>query len=513
MLHHDDVEHTLSVVNDALANPGPYQMEHRVVWPDGTERWLLCRGRVRVGEDGAPIGTIGCTADITAEKEAHLERERRMAEAERTLRNEQLARERLEFLGRINDAARDVTDPVELMSTVANAAVPRLGDWCALHFQGEPGTAPLVHAAHVDPEKMAWLDDLQARYPFDPDAPTGVAAVIRTGETEFVQIDQQFIDEAIEATTVMSPDEARRIVDMLQLTSIITVPLRTGRGVVGAMQFVSAETGRVYDHDDVALAEAASGRVAAALDNAWLNQQYRNVASSLQHALLPPAVPDIDGVDIAVRYWAAGLVNEVGGDFYDLFPLGHDRWGIAIGDVCGTGPEAAAVTAKARHTIRAAATHGFEHAAVLNWVNDAILASGRSRFCTVVYATLERDDQGCWILTTAAAGHPLPVVVDGNGAHLAGRPGTLAGVLPRLEIAVTTTSLAPGDTAVLYTDGLTDVPPPHDIGDLEMTSIVADAARAETAECVAESIRQRFDSILSFERRNDDMALIVLRAE
>lgn len=184
-----------------------------------------------------------------------------------------------------------------------------------------------------------------------------------------------------------------------------------------------------------------------------------------------------------------------------------------MGDVCGTGPEAAAVTAKARHTIRAAATHGAEHATVLEWVNEAILSSGRGRFCTVLYATLERDDQGQWVFTSAAAGHPLPVVVDSNGPRLAGRSGTLAGVQHELNLTVTTTRLVPGDTVVLYTDGLTDVPPPHDISDAEMRLIVADTSSAATAEGVAESLRQSFDKILPFDRRHDDMALIVLRAE
>jgi serine phosphatase RsbU (regulator of sigma subunit) len=279
------------------------------------------------------------------------------------------------------------------------------------------------------------------------------------------------------------------------------------------MQFVSAESARTYDDDDLALAEAAAGRVAAALDNAWLNKQYRGVAGALQEALLPVAVPDIDGVDMAVRYWAAGLVNEVGGDFYDVFPIGPERWSIVIGDVCGTGPEAAAVTAKARHTIRAAATHGAEHKDVLQWVNDAILASGRSRFCTVLYATLERRPDTRWTLTTSAAGHPLPIVATQEGTHLVGRPGTLAGVCRRLDLTVSTTHLASGDTLVLYTDGITDVAPPHGLIEADMRDLVAEAAVAPTAHDVVETLHERLNQILPFERRHDDMALVVLRID
>ncbi|MFN8051554.1 MAG: SpoIIE family protein phosphatase [Acidimicrobiales bacterium] len=512
LLHPDDVQQCLDIVNEAMGDPGPYQMEHRVRWPDGTEHWLSCRGSVRVDEHGAPMGTIGCSGDVTERKRVDLDRDRRMDEAEEIARGERLARERLEFLARINDCALDAADHTELMATVTQAAVPRLGDWCTLHFLGEPGAPPVVHVAHVDPEKVRWVEELQARYPYDPDAATGVAAVIRSGEAELVQVDQALIDEAIE-TSAVPADEVRNIVEQLHLTSLITVPLRTSRGVIGAMQFVSAESGRIYGDDDLALAHAASGRVAAALDNAWLNQQYRGVAAALQQGLLPVTVPPIEGVDVAVRYWAAGLVNEVGGDFYDVFPLGPDRWGIVIGDVCGTGPQAAAVTAKARHTIRAGATHGVGHVEVLGWVNDAILNSGRGRFCTVLYATLERVGDDRWTFTVASAGHPLPVLVDREGAHLVGRPGTLAGVLPELKLTVTTRDLHRGDTLVLYTDGFTDVRPPHDLTDDEMQAIIADAATRSTAEEVADALRSSIDEILSFEHRYDDMALVVLRVE
>src|SRR5206468_7196492 len=109
------------------------------------------------------------------------------------------------------------------------------------------------------------------------------------------------------------------------------------------------------------------------------------------------------------------------------FQIGPTRWAVAIGDVCGTGPAAASVTAKARHTIRAAASHGTEHSEVLSWVNDAIIAGNRKLFCTLLYTTLEHEPRGPWTFTTAAAGHPLPIVVPASGEpYLAGCPGTLA---------------------------------------------------------------------------------------
>ena len=325
-------------------------------------------------DEGNVTGTIGCTGDITARKQLDIETERRIRDAERVAVRERLQRERLEFLDRLNDSALSAGDHRQLMRNVAAAAVPQLGEWCAVYFVAEGTEAPAMEVAHSDPAKMVWAEELLRRFPYDPDAPRGVPAVIRTGEIEFVpKLSPESIDRAIEriADTALAA-ELRTIVDGLQLTGIITVPMRTKRGIIGAIQFISAESGRQFDDDDVALGRTVAGRIAEALENTWLTDQQRAIAGTLQAALLPPRLPDIDGASVAVRYWAAGTVTDVGGDFYDIFELGDRRWAIVIGDVCGTGPNAAAVTAIVRHTIRAAATHGAGYHEVLSWVNDAL---------------------------------------------------------------------------------------------------------------------------------------------
>lgn len=399
------------------------------------------------------------------------------------------------------------------MELVTARAVPRLGDRCVIHFVGEPGSDPIVRAAHSDPSKMQWVEELQERYPFDPDAPSGVAAVLRTGQPEVIHIDAELIERAINDATRIDRHELRQILDLLQLTSVITVPLVTRRGVVGAMQFVTAESGRRLGADDVALAQAAASRVGAALDNMWLSEQYRGIAQLLQRELLPPSLPDVPGVDIAVRCWAAGIVTEAGGDFYDVFEVAPNRWSVLVGDVCGTGPQAAAITAKARHTARAAAMHGNGHVEVMHWVNDAVLASKRGRFCTLVYATIERHDDDTWSCTSVAGGHPLPVLVDAQGrAELIGRHGTLIGVLPDLDLTVTTTAIAPGDTIVLYTDGITDVRPPHGLTEVEMRDMVAQTVHCTaSADEAADAIRLAADGLLALDQRTDDMVLMILR--
>ena len=125
------------------------------------------------------------------------------------------------------------------MQAVAARAVPTLGDWCSLHFRPTSTSAVETVVAHADPDRVAWADELRDRYPFDPDASTGVAAVIRSGEAEFIRdVTQETLADAI-ADSPFPPLEVQPILDELQLTSLITVPLTTKQGVIGAMQFVS----------------------------------------------------------------------------------------------------------------------------------------------------------------------------------------------------------------------------------------------------------------------------------
>jgi PAS domain S-box-containing protein len=513
LLHPDDRDAVLAEVDRAVAAADSYSVEHRIVRPDGEVRWLLGRGKVMVDTEGRVTGTIGVTGDVTARKLAELEVGRRASAAERLAEVERLQRERLEFLSGLDDAALTAPDHRALMAAVADAAVPALGDWCTVHFVPYPGAPPEVVVAHSDPRKVDWARELQERYPYDPDAPTGIAAVMRSGTTEFLPfIDQRFVEQLMETDQRIEPGELRSILDRLQLTSVITVALTTKQGVVGAMQFVSAESGRRYDDADVALAEAAAGRVAQALENAWRGDQHQTIAATLQSSLLPPSLPTVEGLGVAVRYWAAGAANEVGGDFYDVFPVSPDRWAVVIGDVCGTGPEAAAVTAIARHTIRAAATHGADHREVLRWLNDAIIAGNRHRFCTVVYATLERTVDDRWTCTLVAGGHPLPIRVDRDGAAAAiGTPGTLVGILPEVRVTPVTVVLDPGDTVVLYTDGVTDVPPPHQLDEEAVVALVVDAAAADTADGVADRLGTAIEDHLALRDRADDVALVALR--
>ena len=303
------------------------------------------------------------------------------------------------------------------------------------------------------------------------------------------------------------------LVAKLDLRSAITVAMKKRGRVVGALQFIRSGSSRRYTADDVALAETVAGRIASSLENLRLHERQRDIARTLQRSLLPATLPELPGLDTAVRYWPHGEASEVGGDFYDIFALEQQgEFALVLGDVCGTGPAAAALTGLARHTIRDSAWHGDAPERVLAALNRAVRRSGTNTFLTCVYATIDTTPDDV-TLTVACGGHPSPVHVGPDGATALGEPGTLLGPFDHIDIHPIVVTLAPGDVVVFHTDGATDVPPPHDLDDEDWTNLVARAVQpGGTAEDIADRIQESLEAILPFETRHDDIALLVLAA-
>ena len=188
-------------------------------------------------------------------------------------------------------------------------------------------------------------------------------------------------------------------------------------------------------------------------------ERLQRLVAVLQRSLLPPALPAVPGLETAAHYRIASP-DQVSGDFYDLFPLAQDRWGMFLGDVCGKGAHAAAVTSLIRYTLRAAAVYDPDPATVLSTLNAALRQQylrDDHDFCTAIFGVLAPDRDG-FILTLASGGHPAPLLLYANGtADYQAAPGsTLIGVFDDAAYTTTTIRLSPGDTLLLYTDGLTD---------------------------------------------------------
>lgn len=237
------------------------------------------------------------------------------------------------------------------------------------------------------------------------------------------------------------------------------------------------------------------------------------IAHALQQSLLPPALPEIPGIELASAYHASGRGNDVGGDFYDVFATAKDDWTLVLGDVCGKGPEAAALTALARYTVRAGAIRERRPSAVLRIVNDAVLLERTERFCTISYARLRHRSRGGVSLVLASGGHPPPYVVSRNGeVRDLATSGSLIGVFEHWEGADLRVALEPGDALVLYSDGVLDARSPgrsEVFGADRLVRVLADNHDASARDLVAAIERAVFE--FTEGDAGDDVALLVAR--
>src|SRR3954470_24538248 len=372
-----------TLVRRAAEEGIPYEHDVLVRLPDGAERWLHSRVRVIEGPDGRPERLIGLLTDVT----------------ERRRREDAHA-----FLDAASQALAASLDPVETLEEVAQLAVPRLADWCAVQL----ATGEQVAVAHVDPEKTRWARELQDRYPPDPESPTGAPAVIRSGRSELYPV----IDSALLEAAALDGEQIR-LVRELQMNSVMVVPLSARDRTLGAMTFVWAESGRQYTTRELELAEELGRRAGLALDHARLFTREHHAAETLQRALLPAQLPELPGFELAVRYVPSDARDHAGGDWYDAFRLRDGRFGIVIGDVGGRGMTAAATMGQVRNSLRAYALHGLQPGAVVDALHKLVDASeGAITFATVVYVVIDPlTGEG----ELASAGHLPPLVVAAAG--------------------------------------------------------------------------------------------------
>ncbi len=304
--------------------------------------------------------------------------------------------------------------------------------------------------------------------------------------------------------------------------SAAALPLAAEDRVVGVLT-VGFEHELALEDDDQRFLVALAEQLAVALERARLYDSERvsrrraeqdrhrslELARALQTSLLPPRLPDVPGLDLGARYHPALAGLEVGGDFYDVFDTGGD-WAVVIGDVCGKGPEAAALTALARYTIRSVAMDLRHPAQVLRKLNDTLLHHQLDeRFCTVVYGRVVPSVGGVRV-TVCRGGHPPPLVVRANGdIEPVGSDGGLIGVFPEIRLWEETTQLLAGDSLVFYTDGVTEASQGREqFGDERLEEVLKTCVGLSAAE-VAENVEA---AVIDFggPQPRDDLAVLVL---
>jgi PAS domain S-box-containing protein len=427
---------------------------------------------------------------------------------------ERLRRGSLSFLVEASDLLAGTLDRNQTLALMAQMTVPTLATWCAVYTVADQGSEPvLAYVLHEDEDRIDNLKALLAKVdPPDPvpapgarlwNAPTEAAhsAALRTS-LRSVGLAGDEPGGAPGATLATAAAVGG---------DTVVLPLVARNRVIG-MLTLGKPTEERFRQEILELAEDLSRRAALALDNARLYSERTAISQSLQRSLLPPELPDVEGVEVEVIYRAAGEGNEVGGDFYDLFEIQDGVYGFAIGDVCGTGPEAAAVTGLARHALRLLAREGLGGPAVLERLNAAILDEGaRSRFLTLLYGEMRPQPDGGAELKVVCAGHPLPLRLRPDGTVTpAAEPQPLLGVMDDLELYEQRARLEPGDVLLCVTDGITERREgTRMLGDDGLAEALATCTGLNAGAVAARIMRTvvRFASTAP----SDDMAILAMR--
>ena len=388
-------------------------------------------------------------------------------------RLQEAERERRGWLAFLSDAGELLSGSLQPEMTVAmvgQIVVPRLATWCGVYLAADRGEPVLDQACHADERRLAALS------------------------------------AGLRATT---PTEVAQRRDGVLTGSIEVLPLGARGRTVGWL-VLGRETGGGLRGELRTVVDAFATRAALAIDNARVHAELRSISQTLQRSLLPGSLTTIPGVDVGVGYEPVGETT-VGGDFYDVFPLGAGRWCFVVGDVCGKGAEAAAVTGIARHTVRAMMRSGFSVATTLDHLNQAILDEGeRGRLLTLVCGTVEAGHRAWYDVRLVCAGHPPPFLQTADGAiGRIGRPQPLLGVIDRVAYEDEELRLARGSRLVVLTDGVLERRNGRLMFDDEGVEDQLRRTRSITAQGVADRL-VRAVSDFSSDPRADDLAVLVL---
>jgi PAS domain S-box-containing protein len=446
-----------------------------------------------------PVHFAGFIRDLTGRRQPMIENRR--------------LQERMAFLAQAGLVLDQSLDYRETLHRLADVTIPELAQLTIIDLVDQDGTIHTAVASASEVEYALELERMREAHPLDFRSPHPVVQVLRSRKpTLLAAMEYGYL------RTIAQGSEHLELMRRLQYHSAIVVPLIARGDVIGTLSLLRMRGSPEYDRGDLVLAEELARRAAMSVENARLFESTRRLARTLQDSLLPRELPEIPGVRIVARYLAAQEGQEVGGDFYDAFAIGRDRWGIAIGDVCGKGAEAASLTARARYTIRALAgdhpagdhSGGDGTASVLSRLNDAVsrdAGAGAVRLLTALFAIVAIQD-GALHAELAAAGHPPPLVLRSDGTvEIVRVGGPLIGVRAGVEYQCTRVILGAGDTMLLYTDGLTDARAPARILSESDLAALLERGHGFGAERLASFVE---GSATEGRHPRDDIAILVI---
>jgi serine phosphatase RsbU (regulator of sigma subunit)/anti-sigma regulatory factor (Ser/Thr protein kinase) len=388
------------------------------------------------------------------------------------------------------------------VAVVPQVVVPRLGRWCAVHLVEPSGGMRLAALTHADEDALPEL-----RAVLDPDAHPGLPAELRHRLGEVVRDGSSAVRFAVP-------------------TDGIALPLRARGRTLGTL-LVGRPPNRPHSPEDVVLAGDVARRAALAIHNAQSTGAHVAVSQALQQALLPRALPVVPGLDFSAEYLPASTGSDVGGDFYDVLTVDPSSWLVSIGDVCGKGARAAARTGLVRDVLRVLVRDDRSLPRAIERLNEVMIeADDPLQFCTIAAAMVSRRHRGTGSgpahshgtprggldVELVLAGHVQPVLVRADGtAELIGTFGTAVGLVPTVRLTCTHHRLDPGDTLLVYTDGVTERRRGREQFGAERLLTVAARAAGRPAMQVVGAVREAVERF-STDPLDDDVALLAVRA-
>ena len=475
---------------------------------DGTPFWNeLSVSPVR-GDAGTVTHFVGIQADVTSRVEAQATRDTALEQVA-------AAADRLALLADVTTRMAAARGPEQIVQMLAGVLVPRIGTMgiiMLLDTAGRPSQPHLVHESSSEPAVSSALERLRTGILEDTVEDGPVRQVLRGGVRHVVLPDYpRPSDEPVEGLRTLLGDD-------LRMRSMLAVPLRARRGILGAIVVMTDDSRPPLGDDDLALVHDIGMRAGLMLENAQLYAREQAATATLQRSLLPH-LPQIDELEIAASYVPAVDEAAVGGDWYDVFPLRRPPGsgcavGVAVGDVMGHNFDSAARMGKLSTIVRAYGWPGSDPFTVLTAVDELLAGGDLDYMATCLYGTLTLHGNGA-TFRYSSAGHPPAIVrrPGGSAVTLDDGRGPMIGISRMLPPDAVrprdaTIDLAPGSTLICFTDGLTDgfAPEPDlDAGLAELLRLTealpVDARPAEIVEALTSAAI----------RNDDDVAVVAVR--
>ena len=475
-------------------------LEKEYVHRDGHRVPVLIGGAVI---DPDPLRWVTFIVDLTARQRAERERAELLVRERATKAEADRARERLTFLLHAGDMVAATDDRQQMLEHAAHLTVPTLADHCVVYLPAADGTLHATSLAHSDPARAPVLAEFR-QHKIPPRGPMSIQIAYSSGTSQLLTDAKAQLPRWHD----LAP-ELTELLIRLRADSVLSTPLLVEERPIGVLALARDAERPGFGETDIAVVEEFARRLAHGLATADTFAREHAIAETLQRSVLPGTLPSISQLDLAVCYLPATEGADVGGDWYDAFPVDGNRVGLVIGDVTGHSIGSASIMGQVRSMLRAYAIDHPDPGEVLTRTNSALTRLLPEALATAVYAVL---DPATGELVYANAGHLPPLVATAAGQvdYLDEAVGRMLGASPEPAFTTGRRRLPTGTVLLNYTDGLIENGHRDLTDGLEELAGVMRRSAALTAEQICDAVR---DALLGTDVRDDDVCLLAVRLQ